>query len=887
MPKMQNWTLVKQVLILIYLMLIVFSFASQVRYSVPEEMVRGTELLCFGIIWKMQAGTRVRYSIPEEMVRGTFVGNIAKDLGLDIQRLKTGRARVYTEGGIEYTELNINKGIIVIKERIDREYICGTATPCSLNFQIVLENPMEFHRVSVDIIDINDNDPTFQSERFQLEIIESSLPGILFSLPIAIDNDVGKNSLRSYTLTPNDHFTLKLGTESDGSNSVSLLLETPLDREAQEEHHLLLTAVDGGEPQRSGSIEIQIIVFDANDNAPIFTQPLYKAAVLENSPVGSVLVKVSANDADKDVNARIRYFFSHILNNAQNIFELNPDTGEIKLIGQTDYENNKMYEMTVQAKDYGGHASSSKVIIEVIDINDNAPIINFMSLTSQISEDSLPGTVVAMINVQDKDSDKNGKVACFIDSNIPFKLKSSLNNFYSLETDSFLDREKISFYNITIVARDEGEPPLTTTHTISLKISDVNDNPPKFEQPHYKTYVMENNSPGSSFFSVRAKDDDSGLNNRISYFIENTRVRNTSISLFVSINSDEGVLYAVRSFDYEELSHFQVLVSAKDGGSPALSTSVIIDVFVQDQNDNVPEILYPVLNKGLPLAEFVPRSADAGHLVTKIIAVDKDSSQNAWLSYKIVKSIDQSLFDIGLHNGELRTLRNIMDKDSIKQRLTLSVEDSGHPSHSATVIINVVITDNFAQALSEFNDLAQNKDTDADITFYLVLSLVIVSFLFVIFIVVLISLKFYKWRRSKLFNECLNGTLPVIPYYPPRYAEVGATGTLCHVYNYEVCLSTDAGNSDFKFVKPLMQNTVDVDPNGTEKMSHVSKSDLIAEEDTLKVGYTSTFISNGSQTVGRAPLGEREETKRGVRRCEKKKTRIENMKNTFIETKTN
>ncbi|XP_028670321.2 protocadherin gamma-A8-like [Erpetoichthys calabaricus] len=777
--------------------------------------------------------SEVRYSIPEEMVRGTFVGNIAKDLGLDIQRLKTGRARVYTEGGIEYTELNINKGIIVIKERIDREYICGTATPCSLNFQIVLENPMEFHRVSVDIIDINDNDPTFQSESFQLEIIESSLPGVLFSLPSATDKDVGINSLKSYTLTHNDHFILKLSPESDGSSSVSLLLETPLDRESQEKHVLLLTAVDGGEPQRSGSIEIQITVLDANDNAPIFTQSLYKAAVLENSPVGSALIKVNANDADKGLYGKIKYFFSRISQNAQNIFELNPDTGEIKLIGQTDYENNKMFEMTVQAKDYGGHVSSSKVIIEVIDVNDNAPIINVMSLTSQISEDSLPGTVVAMINVQDKDSDKNGKVTCFIDSNIPFKLKSSLDNFYSLETDAFLDREKISYYNITIIARDEGEPSLSVTHIITLQINDVNDNPPTFEQPHYKTYIMENNSPGSSIFSVKAKDVDSGLNSRISYFIQDTTVYNISISSFVSINSDEGVLYAVRSFDYEQLSHFQVCVTAKDGGSPALSTSVIIDVFVQDQNDNAPEILYPVLNKGLSLAEFIPRSAGAGHLVTKIVAVDKDSWQNAWLSYKIVKSIDQTFLEIGLHNGELRTLRQVMDKDSTKQRITILVEDSGQPSHSATVIINVAITENFARAFSEFNDLSQDKYAGGDLTFYLVLSLAIVSFMFVIFIVVLISLKFHKWRRSKLFNECSNGALPVIPYYPPRYAEVGATGTLCHVYNYEVCLTTDSGNSECKYVQPLMQNTVD--PNSAEQNSDIFKSDLTTEHDTLKV----------------------------------------------------
>uniref|UniRef100_A0A8C4SLZ6 Cadherin domain-containing protein n=1 Tax=Erpetoichthys calabaricus TaxID=27687 RepID=A0A8C4SLZ6_ERPCA len=758
-------------------------------------------------VYAFPVNAEVRYSIPEEKTRGAFIGDIAKDLGINDQRLKTGRAHIYTDGDTDYVELNVMKGILVVKERIDREQICGGISPCLLQFQIVLENPMEFHRITIDVVDINDNTPTFVKKNIRLEISESSLPGALFSLPSAADSDIGVNSLKSYTLTKNDHFNIKTETQSDGSSSVNLILETSLDREKQEELVLFLTAFDGGEPQRSGTIEIRIIVLDANDNPPVFTQRVYKAALPEDSLVGSVVIKVNATDADKDTNGHIRYLLSHLTDNAQNIFEINSESGEIKLIGQIDYENKKMYEITVEAKDIGGLVSSSKVIIDVIDVNDNAPLINLMSVSSQISEDSLPATVVAMINVQDKDSGKNGKVSCFANNNIPFKLASSLNNFYILQTDGFLDREKVSQYNISIVAKDEGDPPLSATQTITLQISDVNDNPPEFEKESYATYITENNAPGSSFFSVRAKDVDSGLNGRISYFIAETGINNISVSSFVSINSDEGVLYAVRSFDYEQLSHFQVAVAAKDRGSPPLSSSVIIDVYVLDQNDNHPEVLYPIPNKGSPVAEFLPRSADVGYLVTKVVAVDKDSGQNSWLSFKIVKSTDQTLFEIGLHNGELRTLRQIMEKDSTKQRLTVLVEDSGQPSHSATVNVNVAITDNLALAFSEFNDFAQDKSINSNITFYLVLSLVIVSLLFVIFIIILISLKFHKWRRSKLFSEYPNGTLPVIPYYPPRYAEVGATGTLCHVYNYEVCLTTDSGQSEFKYVKPLIQST--------------------------------------------------------------------------------
>uniref|UniRef100_A0A8C4SGG1 Cadherin domain-containing protein n=1 Tax=Erpetoichthys calabaricus TaxID=27687 RepID=A0A8C4SGG1_ERPCA len=788
----------------------------------PWTRITQVQIIIAFTVYSFLVNGDVRYSVQEEKTKGAFIGNIAKDLGFNDQRLKSGKAHIYTEGGTEYIELNVNKGILVVRDRIDREQICGRIIPCLLHFQIVLENPMEFHRVTIDVVDINDNSPSFLKKNIRLEISESSLPGALFPLPSAIDSDIGVNTIKSYTLTPNDHFKLKIETQSDGSSSVNLILETPLDREKQEELVLLLTAFDGGEPQRSGTVEINIIVLDANDNPPVFTQKVYKAALPEDSLLGAVVIRVNATDADKDTNGQIKYLFSHLTDNAQDIFEINPDSGEIKLIGQIDYENNKIYEITVEAKDVGGLASSSKVIIEVIDINDNTPFINLMSVSNQISEDSSPGTVIAMINVQDKDSGRNSKVSCTVNNNNPFKLTSSLNNFYTLQTDGFLDREKVSQYNITIMARDEGEPSLSTTQTITLQISDVNDNAPTFEKQHYKTYIMENNTPGSSFFLVRAKDDDFGLNSRITYLLAETGINTISVSSFVSVNSDEGVLYAVRSFDYEQLSHFQVSVTAKDRGSPPLSSNVIIDVYIQDQNDNHPEVLYPVPSKGSLAAEFVPRSADVGYLVTKIVAVDKDSGQNAWLSYKIVKSTDHTLFEVGLHNGEVRTIRQIMEKDSTKQRMTVLVEDSGQPSHSATANINVAITDSFAMAITEFSDLTHENSSDGDIRFYLVLALVIVSFIFIVFIIVLISLKLHKWRRSKLFNEYSNGTLPVIPYYPPRYAEVGATGTLCHVYNYEVCLTTDSGKGEFKYVKPVLQSPVEVDSTGTKTTQHVT-----------------------------------------------------------------
>uniref|UniRef100_A0A8C4SHW1 Protocadherin gamma-A11-like n=1 Tax=Erpetoichthys calabaricus TaxID=27687 RepID=A0A8C4SHW1_ERPCA len=748
----------------------------------------------------------VRYSISEEMIAGSLVGNVAKDLGLDILRLKTSRARIFTEGGMEYFELNANKGTLVVKDRIDREQLCAQITPCFLNLQIVLEDPIEFYHVAVEIVDVNDNDPMFPNKNIKLEISEASMPGARFALLSAIDYDVGLNALQTYTLSPTDNFNLKIRKQSDGSSSIDLLLVKQLDRENQEEHVVLLTAVDNGSPRRSGTVEIRIVVLDANDNAPIFTQDVYKTAVKENVLIGSGLITVTATDADKELYGWVTYSVTHVTDNCGDLFEINSTSGEIKVTGQLDYETFKKYEITVQAKDTGGYTDSCKVMVDIIDVNDNIPLITLMSVSSEIPEDSGPGTVIAVINVQDKDSGKNGQVTCLIDDNIPFKLKPSINNLYSLETGVLLDREITSQYNITIYARDEGKPSLSSSITLSLGVKDVNDNPPKFEQQHYTAYITENNSPGYSFFSLRANDDDSGVNSKLYYFIQDHFIQNISVSSYISINSEEGTLCSVRSFDYEQFNRFQVSVIAKDGGSPSFSASAIVDILVQDQNDNAPQILFPVQNKASTGPEILPRTADVGYLVTKVVAVDKDSGQNAWLSYKLIKSTDQALFKLGMHNGELRTVREVTEKDSTRQTLVISVEDNGQPAQSTTVTINVAVTDSFPQALAEFNDLSQEVTGEADLTFYLVLALAIVSFLFLTFIVILITFKIYSWRRSRLFKACSNGNLPVIPYYPPRYADVGGTGTLRHVYNYEVCLTTDSGRSDFKYIKPVLHS---------------------------------------------------------------------------------
>ncbi|XP_011608865.2 protocadherin beta-16-like isoform X5 [Takifugu rubripes] len=809
--------------------------------------MRRQVLLFLSILACRSVYAQVSYSVPEEMTKGSLVGNIAQDLGLDVKRLKLGNARVYSGDSMEYIELNRDRGVLLIKERIDREALCGEVAPCALHFQIVLENPMEFYSVTVEITDINDNAPFFEKSEIKFKISESAVVGAKFVLDRAVDLDAGTNSLQGYVLKPSDHFVLKLHNQADGTKNVEMVLQKPLDREENEIVSLALTAVDGGEPQMSGTMQILITVLDANDNAPVFTQPVYKGTIAENAAKGTIVTTVSASDNDHGLNSKITYSITNTLNDVRRMFEVNEDNGEVQLTGHLDYEKKRMYQINVRAVDNGGLTDSCKVIVDVVDVNDNKPTIKIMSNSAIISENAAPETVVTMINIQDPDSGENGKVQCSITDNIPFILKTTANNFYSLVTDSELDRERESEYNITVSCSDEGVPSLSSSVTLTLQISDVNDNPPVFERSSYEAYIVENNTPGLSIFTVKARDADWNQNARVSYILEDSSVNGVPVSSYVSVSADSGVVHAVRSFDYEQIKDFHFLVKAQDGGSPPLSSNVSVKILIQDQNDNPPQVLYPVQTGGSMVAEMVPRSADVGYLVTKVVAVDVDSGQNAWLSYKLQKATDRALFEVGLQNGEIRTIRQVSDKDAVKQRLSVIVEDNGQPSRSATVIVNVAVADSFPEVLSEFTDFAHDKEYNDNLTFYLVLALAVVSFLFITCLVVIISVKIYRWRQSRILYH---SSLPVIPYYPPRYSDTLGTGTLQHVYNYEVCRTTDSRKSDCKFGRAASQNVLIMDPSSTGTMQRIQSEKSILDEPDSPLEVRNTLnLSNHSNKL--------------------------------------
>ncbi|XP_070819456.1 protocadherin beta-16-like [Chaetodon trifascialis] len=803
-----------------------YSFV-EMRLDCTDKTMKRQVLLLIFVVSLTAVFGQVSYSIPEEMEKGSLVCNLAQDLGLDFKRLKSGRARLHSGDSAEYIELNRERGVLLIKERIDRETLCGETTPCALHLQMILENPMELFRITVEITDINDNAPSFASSEKRFEISESAVIGSKFVLDQAVDADIGTNDLQSYSLNPTNNFALKLENQADGSKKVEMVLQKPLDREHQEQISLLLTAVDGGQPRMSGTMQITVNVLDANDNAPVFTQSVYKATITENSQRGTSVITVSASDKDGGSNGEISYAISNSKRRLSDLFQIDRKTGEVILIGEIDYEKVKLFQINIEAIDNGGLSDSSKILIDVTDVNDNGPQLKILSKSDSILEDSPENTVIAMLSVNDPDSERNGEVKCKINDDIPFKIQNTMNGFYSLVTEVALDREVASQYNITVTCSDEGVPSLSSSVTLTLQISDVNDNAPVFEMSSYEAYIVENNTPGLSIFTVKATDADWNQNARVSYILEDSSVNGVPVSSYVSVSADSGVIHAVRSFDYEQIKDFHFRVKAQDGGSPPLSSNVTVKIMIQDQNDNPPQVLYPVQTGGSVVAEMVPRSADVGYLVTKVVAVDVDSGQNAWLSYKLQKATDRALFEVGLQNGEIRTIRQVTDKDAVKQRLTVIVEDNGQPSRSATVIVNVAVADSFPEVLSEFTDFPHDKEYNDNLTFYLVLALAVVSFLFITCLVVIISVKIYRWRQSRVLYH---SSLPVIPYYPPRYSDTLGTGTLPHVYNYEVCRTTDSRKSDCKFGRAGSQNVLIMDPSSTGTMQRLQSEKSILDE---------------------------------------------------------
>ncbi len=702
--------------------------------------------------------SQIRYSVPEEADQGTFVGNIAEDLGLDLTKLTSRRFQVVPSSRTPYLEVNLENGVLFVNEKIDRERICKQSASCLLHLEVFLENPLELFRVEIEVVDINDNPPSFPETDITVEISESATPGTRFPLESAFDPDVGSNALRTYDITNNNNFYLDVQTQTDGNKFAELVLEKPLDREQQAMHRYVLTAVDGGQPPRTGTALLVVRVLDSNDNVPVFDQPVYSVNLAENAPVGTLVIQLNATDSDEGPNGEVIYSFSnHISSRVKELFDVDARTGRIEVRGEVDFEESSLYQIYVQAKDMGPNAvpAHCKVLVKVTDVNDNAPEIIFSTVTESVSENAATGTVIALLSVTDKDSEDNGQTHVEILGDVPFKLKTSFRNYYTIVTDGPLNRETVEAYTVTVVARDKGISSLSTSKSIKVHVSDENDNAPTFTQPIYDVYVTENNVPGAYIYAVSAVDPDVGQNAYITYSIVECEIQGMSVVTYVSINSENGYLYALRSFDYEQLKDFSFMVQARDSGSPELWSNATVNVIIVDQNDNAPSVIAP-LGKNGTAREPLPRSAEPGYLVTRIVAMDADDGENARLSYSIQRGNENGMFRMDWRTGELRTARRVSVKRDPQQlyELLIEVRDHGQPPMSCSAVVQVTLVDSLVEGHSGGRGTSKAKDASLDLTLILIIALGSVSFIFLLAMIVL-AVRCQKDKKLNIYNTCL------------------------------------------------------------------------------------------------------------------------------------
>uniref|UniRef100_G1KXN5 Protocadherin alpha subfamily C, 2 n=1 Tax=Anolis carolinensis TaxID=28377 RepID=G1KXN5_ANOCA len=698
------------------------------------------QLILLHTAWEMGSG-QLHYSVPEESQHGTFVGRIAQDLGLEVSELVPRMFRIVSKGQKkDFFEVNVQNGILFVNSRIDREELCADNTDCSIHLEVIVDKPLRVFHVEVEIRDINDNAPIFSANEHILSIAEVITPGTRFPLEGASDADIGPNAFLTYKLRPNDYFSIEQKTNDHHNKPLTIVLKKPLDREEIPTHHLLLTATDGGKPELTGTVQLVINVLDTNDNPPVFNQSVYKIKLVENAANGTLVIKLNATDLDERSNGEIYFFSAHIAPNFQKIFKINSNTGEVTVSGSVDFEDRSVYDLQIVAEDKGNPPLSGhcQLIIEVLDVNDNAPEVSVSSLSVPVPEDSPPGTVVALISVSDKDSEANGQVTCSLwPPGLPFKLVSTFKNYYSLVVSEHLDREHMAEYGLMVMAQDQGLPSLSASSTVVVPISDINDNAPAFAQSSYTVFVKENNPPGAHIFTVSAFDLDIAENSLISYWIDE---KLWPLSSYISVHSESGKLYALQPLDYEELKLLEFQVNAKDAGLPSLCGNVTIQVFVVDENDNAPAVTGQTEDNSILLVVPVP----AGHMLGKIHALDADSGYNAWLRYELHEA-NNGPWRVGLYSGEISTIRSMDEAEgSRSQNLRVLVKDHGKPQLSATATLSVSLVTS-AQAIQTNIRLPKtdeiSKPKAGIVNLYLIIAICSVSSLFLLAVITYVALR--------------------------------------------------------------------------------------------------------------------------------------------------
>ncbi|KAI4809176.1 hypothetical protein KUCAC02_018083 [Chaenocephalus aceratus] len=661
-------------------------------------------LMCVSLVSlaAITQGKTVKYQTFEEDAPGTVIGNLAKDISSTAFSSGGPRTnfRMMKQFNSSFIRLRESDGQLSIGERIDRERICKHILHCLIAFDVVSFAKEQFKlvHVEVEVKDINDNSPKFPRKESSLEISENTAVGTRIPLDFAVDEDVGSNYIQSYQISVNSHFSIDVLSRADGVKYAELVLMKELDRETQASYALELVAMDGGNPSRTGTTRINVKVKDYNDNSPVFDRASFSVDLTEDAPVGFLLLDLNAEDPDEGMNGEVVYGFGHqVPADIRQLFRVDRKTGRLTLESQIDFESKTTYEFDVQATDLGPNPSPAicKIVVQVQDVNDNAPEISITPMTSitagiaYITETAARESFVALVSTSDRDSGANGQVHCTLYGHDHFRLQQAYEDSFMIVSTMPLDREKIPEYNLTVVAEDLGSPPFRTITQYTIRLTDENDNAPVFSKRVYEVSVVENNAPGAYITTVVARDMDMGSNGKVSYKLADTYFMGSPISTFVSLDPASGSLYALRSFNYEVVKQLELRVTASDGGSPPLTGSSNVYIRVVDQNDNAPVIIQPPLNNG-SAEVLLPRDAPTGYVITRVDARDADEGVNAELSYGLATG-EPSMFSVNKRTGEIY-LNQVLSHDVDETlSVTLTVSDNGRPALTSTATLHFLI----------------------------------------------------------------------------------------------------------------------------------------------------------------------------------------------------
>ncbi|CAB1337352.1 unnamed protein product [Coregonus sp. 'balchen'] len=664
------------------------------------------------------ASLTVMYRVWEEQPVGTRVGHLVDDLR---QRGETGALedfQVVEHGQALPFSIGARDGTVSTLGQLDREELCRGSDLCELAFSVLYRKggTIHFLRVRVEVMDLNDHSPTFPSGQQELEISETATLRMRIPLDRAVDPDAGPNGLQTYSLSVNQHFALDVRSTVDGPKQAELVVIKELDREVQSSFELTLVAWDKGNPPRSGSTLVRVKVLDSNDNSPMFEDSTPTVELTEDTARGTIVINLKATDPDQGANGEVEYSLSkHAPPEVQELFSVHPQSGAVTLKGQLDYEDKHSYEVDFQARDLGPNAMPShcKLHVKLKDVNDNAPRIHVTwtppdSPVATVLEGAPEDTFLALVMVSDVDSGDNGNVHAHIrHGSGHFRLKKIHGDNYMIVTNGTLDREKVMEYNLTLLAQDYGDPPLSCVRHLVVHVLDENDNAPVFSKSHYRASFKENNAVGLQVLKVEANDVDIELSGRVSYSIRESNELGTPTASF-TIHPTSGVVSAQQSLDYEESPTYSFIVEAIDHGHPPLTSTATVLIEIQDVNDNYPVIKEPMPKKGIAFVS-VPVNAEKGEMVTEledgaeegsiypptdrsvqnglsgflattIKANDLDSGLNGRLSYRITDGNPTGMFRLDDTTGQLYVnTTNATELIGKTFKVDITVSDKGSP----------------------------------------------------------------------------------------------------------------------------------------------------------------------------------------------------------------